>query len=380
MASAFGMPSEALEIEGVEALSDDPVESPEPEAPEGEQPEPEQEAPAPEAAEAEVPEGEEPPASEPEGYEFAGRFYTSQEEAERSYREMQGLQSRTVEQQRADQQRFEAERAQMAAFLQQIEPVLRQAQEQQAQPPQPAVRVPGPGDSDFDGENPEHVQRYLSAQIENQVAARTAQMQQQMAQAFDQRLQQVVSPMQQAQLAQAQVAAQSAIQQTAEAYQTDIDSFRSSHPEVAQGSSQEAALAGVLQPLGRIGVMPSAPMLQMGLDATRSPALYREVEAERVRVEGVAMANPQIQPTQIPSLFDNDQGIATMYHRAGLAPQGTQSGSPRTARPHVETGGNGAPVETAPGQTPDDLDRAFEKYQSDQKTASPLFGGGVRVS
>lgn len=379
MSSAFGMPSEALEMEGIEVLADDEEQV---EAPEGEETSQEAPQPEPEPAAAAEPEGEETvepegETEEPQGYEFAGRYFTSQDEAERAYREMQGLQSRTVEQQRAMEAQIAAERQQMAAFIQQAEPLLRQAM-QQEQTPEPAVRVPGPGDPDFDPEDPAHVQRYLNAQIEQQVATRTANMQQQLQQSFDQRLQQVIGPVQQQFASQQQVAAQQRIEQDMAEYSGEIDAFRAQNPEVAVGSAQEAAVAGVLQPLRTIGVMPSRPMLQLGYDATRSPNLHREVEAERMRVEGIALANPQLPISRVQSLFDDAEGIATLYQRAGLAPQGTQAPRTKSERPHVETGGNGAPVDTAPGRTPDDLDRAFAKHMEDQKTASPFFGGGFR--
>lgn len=381
--TVFGMPNEAMDIEGADALADDPIEEtpdpaggPEPDAQAPDEPE----APEPEAAETEQEpveaEGPDDIVEEPEGYEFAGRFYTSQEEAERSYREMQGLQSRTVEQQRAIEQAYQRREQEIAQFLQQIAPVLQQAQQQpQAQAP----KVPGPGDQNFDAENPEHVTAWVNAQVEQRVQAAT----QQMSQAFDQRLAQTLSPLQQQQQAWMQAQAQQRVETDMAAYATDIESFRGEHPEVSVGSTVEAAVAGVLSPLRSIAVMPSHKMLTMALDATRTPALYGEIEAERARIEGLAAVNPAVPPGQIPSLFDSDQGIATLYRRAGLAPQGTQAGgrSPQQAqarRPHVETGGNGAPVDTAPGQTPDELDAAFKAYHEDAKKASPLFSGGLR--
>lgn len=380
--TVFGMPDEALDIEGADALADDPIEeTPEPEAPEGEQPEPDQEVPAPEAAEAEFPEGEEAPepvedeGEEPEWFEFAGRRFTSQEEAERSYGEMQGLQSRTVEQQRAMEQAYQQREREIAAFLQQVAPIIQKAQEQ----PQPqAPQVAGPGDPSFDPENPEHVTAWVNSQVEQRVQAATAQM----SQAFDQRLAQTLQPMQQQQQAWIQQQARERVGADMEAYSADIDGFRQEHPEVTVGSVSEAAVAGVLQPLRSIEVMPSRPMLQMALDATRAPALHGEIEAERMRVESIARANPQVPASAIQSLFDNDQGIATLYRRAGLAPQGTRAGGrtpqeTQARRPHVETGGNGAPVDTAPGATPDELDEAFKAYHGDEKKKSPLFAGGL---
>lgn len=386
--TVFGMPDEALSIEGVEALADDAEETQN------------EDTAADTAEDTEAAEIEETAAQEADSeavetntdadteevdaaaqdeaeqwYEFAGRRFTSQEEAERSYAEMQGLQSRTVEQQRAMEQAYQRREQEVAQFLQQIAPVLEQAQQARQAP---APQVPGPGDQNFDPENPEQVTAWVNSQVEQRVQAAT----QQMSQAFDQRLNQSLQPMQQQQAAWMQAQAQQRVAQDMDAYSADIDGFRTDHPEVTVGSPSEAAVAGVLQPLKSIAVMPSRPMLQMALDATRAPALYGEIEAERIRVESIAAGNPSLPVAAIQSLFDSDQGIATLYRRAGLAPQGTQAGgrSPQETqarRPHVETGGNGAPVDTAPGQVPDELDEAFKAYHGDEKKKSPLFAGGL---
>jgi len=322
-------------------------------APPAPAPEPAEEAPAQEIAEPlypglqETPQ-EEAPAEEPAveaPKAWAGK-YQSPEELEKGYRELRELQRRTAERAKAYEQRglevevrarqYEEALRRAAPYVQQATELMRRQQQQQQDPygepaPQPQI-------------TPEML---------------IPLVQQQAAQAADQRL---------AQYQWYQQAEQQKQLEYAEAAQ-NFQGFFESHPDVVPGSPLDQDIAATIQalneawaPTGSEVDISSSIALEVAYEAAKRPALRRVLEMN-------------------PSYIDTEEGRILARKLASELDGITQEPAASTGRniaprPHtpvVERGSSQAPQ---PGTPLDEFDQAVSEYRK-AKTAhgSEVFFG-----
>lgn len=253
---------------------------------------------------------------------FGGREFTSVDEAERSYEEMQQWASRAINDARAMNQnmgQLQAQVQQQQQLLQQIAPLITQQLME---------------------ENPELAeQMQRSQEIERLVA---------------ERVQQQIAPIAQQQQAQAEEA------ERRQVYDTNVDNFYRSHPEVEEGSDLDRRVGQAFVELRRTtGLNMAHPeALNVALSVVQNPKLltiyrlnptYLDTPEGRQYAEQMA-GTPEIQ-TAIANGQRRTQDQAEASRRAAF----------------VEHGGSGIPAQT-PGQAPkgDEFDEALNLWKSER--------------
>lgn len=239
----------------------------------------------------------------------------------------------------------------------------------------------GPAQPEFDPFDPESVQRFIQSQIQAGLAQGTQQVRQ------------TVRAEQQQEVLRASI-------------DHAVDSFKAAHPEVADGSELDIAVAEVVRDLQtpEEGSRPDHSLfpvtvenLEVAYALAQNPDLYSAVQDldldpddETLQIARDALANPALYEEfkAQPALLDSDEGIKVAYRRAGLvqqvqnlpgqvqqaAAQGVSRALPQQMRrsAHVETGGTGAPVGGAPGAKPsDDFDEVVAIHRAGQNS---IFG------
>jgi hypothetical protein len=301
------------------------------------------------------PPAETPPEAEPtpapELFEWAGRQFPTRDEAERSYRHAQSQitrQQQELEQAQGRIDQFEEAFRQVYPTLQRYEELMQQGYGQT--PQQGPEQLPDP-DEDPDG--------YINALVDQKVNQRlsaggyVSQEQWQQSMAAQQEEQRMLE-----------------ISARAEAQATQsIAAFRERHPEVEPDSQSDyeiaAIVAGNLDQSTGLPIIDvsDADQLDMAYEVWKNPALG-----------GVLSANP--------SWVKSHEGRELIRRNAALlAPQSGVPGNlgNGTSRPqpraHVEVGGTGAPIPSAPGERPrgDAFDEVLELNERLKKEQSVFF-------
>lgn len=272
--------------------------------------------------------------------------------ADRGYRNLQRLHSRTREQ----LQRAELERQQLAAFVEQARPYLERVQQ--------------------------------AAQAQAQGLPLSEEQQLDLSQLDPQQLQAVINQQVQAQVGRVQQETQA--QQFERAIAETVQSFMAQHPEIEPEGELDMAIGELLEefqtdPDGHRDLQ-NFPITHENLELTRELAMDEAVKdvfleldltptRENLEIAKQAVADPAFGEVLLanPSFVDSPTGLEYarklaqmpgMYSQAAATAQ--QQLSPELARraAHVETGGTGAPVQTAPGAVPqDEFDEAIAAYQ-----------------
>lgn len=268
---------------------------------------------------------EETAAEEFERILFAGREFESVEDAERSYQEMQSWATRSMNDARAQSEAFGSLQAQVAQQQQTLQSLL----------------------------------PYLSQQLlaENPELAEQLQRQQEIDQLVSQKVQQQVGPIvqqSQAQLEENQRRAQ---------FDTNVETFYRSHPEVEEGSDLDRKVGAAFVELRRTtGLNMAHPeALDVALECVQNPKLitiYRLNPTYLDTPEGRQYARQMAGAPEIQAAIEKGQ-------------QKRQSNGEASRRAaFVEHGGSGIPAGT-PGKQPkgDEFDEALDLWKSERESS-----------
>ena len=310
---------DGIDIEEPEEGTEEPVE---PEAPT----EPAAPAYAPRHAAPEAQEGEEPEGEEQvEPLQFAGREFPSVEEAERSYQEMQSWATRVINDAREQNTAYGELQAQVAQQQQTLEAIMPFLSQQML------------------AENPE-----LAEQLQRQAEIERL---------VTERVQQQVGPIQE------QTAAAAEEAQRRQAYDSNVDNFYRSHPEVEEGSELDRAVGAAFVELRRsTGLNMANPQaLDVALEVAQNPRLLQVYKLNPTYLdteEGRSFAKSMAATPEIQAAIDKGQAKR----------QGRGEAQRRAA--FTEHGGSGIPAGT-PGKAPkgDEFDEALELWKSERETS-----------
>lgn len=270
---------------------------------------------------------------------WAGK-YENPEELEKGYKNVQRLHSRTQQQLQA----IELQNQQLAAYLEQVKPYLQQVMDQQA-------ALPGHTGEPIDLS--ELTPDQLQAIVNQQVQQATERVRNETRSETSQRV----------------------VAET-------VTQFMASHPDIQEGSELDDTIGELLEefqrtPDGRRS-MDLFPITHQNLDLAYQLAKDENVRdmfldldlkplPQNIAIAQEAAGNPALAEVLLaqPDLVDSEHGMNHARKLAGLPglyqnaqQQVAVRTSPEVARraAHVETGGTGAPISSAPGAVPQPVD------------------------